>query len=76
MHAAVLSVPSAVIRPERNYIMNLAHPDFNRLTFGEPKTFRWDERLKTITRKSRRSHPQGDVHPTSCLSPVHAACNN
>jgi RES domain-containing protein len=32
MHSAVLSVPSAVIRSERNYIINLAHPDLNRLT--------------------------------------------
>jgi RES domain-containing protein len=42
---AVLSVPSAVIPRERNYILNPAHPDFSRISFSaEPFTF--DERLR------------------------------
>ena len=42
LQSAVLSVPSAVIRQERNYILNPAHPDFSRITFGDPEVFLWD----------------------------------
>jgi RES domain-containing protein len=44
--SAVLCVPSAVIRSEKNYILNPAHPAFCRISFGEPESFIWDERLQ------------------------------
>jgi RES domain-containing protein len=43
---AVLSVPSAVIPRERNYILNPAHPDFSRIVFGSPEPFDFDDRLR------------------------------
>jgi RES domain-containing protein len=43
---AILSVPSAVVQRERNYILNPAHPDFERLVFGTPEIFIWDVRLR------------------------------
>lgn len=42
---AVLSVPSAVIPRERNYILNPAHPDFARIRFSNPEPFYFDVRL-------------------------------
>lgn len=42
---AVLSVPSAVIPRERNYILNPAHPDFARNRFFDPEPFYFDDRL-------------------------------
>jgi RES domain-containing protein len=42
---AVLSVPSAVIPRERNYILNPAHPDFVRIQFSSPEPFYFDDRL-------------------------------
>jgi RES domain-containing protein len=46
---AILSVPSAVVRQERNYILNPAHPDFTRFSFGEPEIFFWDDRLRSLS---------------------------
>jgi len=43
---AVLSVPSAVVTHERNYLLNPAHPDFARIRFGSPMPFVFDPRLK------------------------------
>jgi RES domain-containing protein len=43
--AAVLVVPSAIIRQEHNYVLNPAHPDFQRILFGEPEPFAFDPRL-------------------------------
>jgi RES domain-containing protein len=45
LRAAVLSVPSAVIPQERNYIFNPAHPDFQRIRFFDPEPFYFDDRL-------------------------------
>jgi RES domain-containing protein len=42
---AVLSVPSAVIPRERNYLLNPAHPDFGRIRFSNPEPFYFDDRL-------------------------------
>ena len=42
---AVLSVPSAVIPKEQNYILNPAHPDFARIIFSGPEPFYFDDRL-------------------------------
>ena len=44
--SAVLSVPSAVLPPERNYVLNLRHPDFPAILFGPSEPFRFDPRLK------------------------------
>jgi RES domain-containing protein len=43
---AVLSVPSAVIPQERNYILNPAHTDFARIRFYSPIPFHFDDRLR------------------------------
>jgi RES domain-containing protein len=50
---AVLSVPSAVIPKERNYILNPAHPDFTRIVFASPEPFDFDDRLGRERRKAR-----------------------
>lgn len=42
---AVLSVPSAVVPMERNFILNPQHPDFGRIAIGEPRPFALDRRL-------------------------------
>jgi RES domain-containing protein len=41
----VLSVPSAVIPRERNYVLNPAHPDFARIKVSGPEPFYFDDRL-------------------------------
>lgn len=40
----ILTVPS-VILGEWNYVLNPAHPDFQRITLAEPVPFRFDIRL-------------------------------
>lgn len=42
---AVLSVPSAVIPHERNYLLNPVHPMFRRCSAGRPEPFSLDARL-------------------------------
>lgn len=42
---AVLAVPSAVVPPETNYILNPAHPDFRRIIVGRAEPFDLDPRL-------------------------------
>jgi RES domain-containing protein len=42
--SAILSVPSVIVG-ERNYVLNPAHPDFARIEFAKPETFRFDIRL-------------------------------
>src|SRR5215471_13901828 len=42
--SAILSVPSVIVG-ERNYVLNPAHPDFVRIAFAEPESFRFDLRL-------------------------------
>jgi RES domain-containing protein len=44
-NTAVLSVPSAVIPSERNFLLNPSHRDFKRIKIGKPETFRFDPRL-------------------------------
>jgi RES domain-containing protein len=41
----VLSVPSAIVPEERNYLVNPAHPDFPRIVIGKPAALRIDPRL-------------------------------
>lgn len=42
----VLQVPSALIESESNYLLNPAHPDFQRITLGPERPFTFDPRLK------------------------------
>ena len=45
--SAVLSVPSAVIPHERNYILNPEHPGFSGIEVRKPRPFRFDPRMWT-----------------------------
>jgi RES domain-containing protein len=44
----VISIPSAVIREERNYLINPLHPDFIKIRLGVPVAFPSDSRLSTF----------------------------
>jgi len=44
----VLAVPSAVVPAETNYLLNPRHPDFARITLGEPQELITDLRLVKI----------------------------
>jgi len=44
--SAVLAVPSAIIPPEKNYLVNPNHPEFARLAIGLPEPFAFDPRLR------------------------------
>jgi RES domain-containing protein len=41
----ILSVPSAVVPQENNYLVNPAHPDFRKITIGRPEPFSLDLRM-------------------------------
>ncbi|ENO78985.1 hypothetical protein B447_13449 [Thauera sp. 27] len=41
----VLSVPSAVVPAERNYLLNPRHPNFTRIQIGAPLSLEVDTRL-------------------------------
>ena len=43
--SCVLAVPSAVIPAELNFLINPLHPDFKRISLGEPETLDADMRL-------------------------------
>ena len=43
--SAVLSVSSAVIPEEKNYLLNPNHPEFQRIIFNQPQEFKLDPRL-------------------------------
>jgi len=45
MSSAVLSVPSTIIPCERNYLLNPAHPHFNKITINDSESFSFDSRL-------------------------------
>jgi RES domain-containing protein len=47
---AILSVPSAVIPEERNYLLNPAHRDFKRIRVRKPIPFRFDQRMWKTTK--------------------------
>ena len=40
--SVILRVPSTIIREEFNYLINPAHPDFKKLSFGNPERFTFD----------------------------------
>ncbi len=42
---AVLSVPSAIVSMERNFLLNPRHPDFSRILINTPRPFSLDARL-------------------------------
>lgn len=44
-NSAVLQVPSVIVPWEFNYVAAVDHPDFRRISVGEPKPFAFDERL-------------------------------
>ncbi|MCP4203914.1 MAG: RES domain-containing protein [bacterium] len=41
----VLSVPSAVVPEERNYLLNPAHGELSRILIGRPRPFHFDPRM-------------------------------
>jgi len=43
---AILEVPSVMIPTESNYLLNPAHPDFERITIGKFRLFAYDPRMK------------------------------
>ena len=56
LESAVLSVPSAVVPEERNYLLNPAHPRFRDIAFATARPFAFDPRLwKTRPRSRTRS---------------------
>jgi RES domain-containing protein len=52
--AAVLSVPSAVLLSDRNYVINPAHPKFHLIKFSDPEPFQFDPRLKKTPGRTKR----------------------
>jgi RES domain-containing protein len=44
--SAAISLPSAVVPKERNYLINPLHSDFGQIRFKEPESFVFDPRLK------------------------------
>lgn len=51
---AILSVPSAVIPHERNFVLNPRHADFARIAIGRGEAFSFDPRM---WKRSRRVDP-------------------
>lgn len=43
--SAVLAVPSVLVRSEINYLLNPAHPDFDKIKISPPEPFSLDPRL-------------------------------
>ncbi len=43
--SAVLEVPSALVPPEMNYVLNPENPDFERIEVGDPEPYDLDRRL-------------------------------
>lgn len=42
--SVALSVPSAIVPIERNWLLNPTHPEFGRVAIPAPRTFRFDAR--------------------------------
>lgn len=51
--SAALRVPSTIVTGEFNYLLNPRHPDFRKLTIGQPQSFFFDPRL---TRSGKIKH--------------------
>jgi len=43
--SAIMSVPSALIPNEKNYLLNPKHKDFKSIRIGKPTPFRFDPRM-------------------------------
>ena len=43
--SAALAVPSAIVPQERNYLLNPAHSDFEKIRIGKPELFSFDPRM-------------------------------
>ena len=43
--SVVLAVPSVLVPPETNFLINPLYPDFGKLTIGVPQPFQYDPRL-------------------------------
>jgi RES domain-containing protein len=43
--ALTLVVPSVLVPQEKNYVLNVRHPQFARLEVSRPERFSFDERL-------------------------------
>ncbi|HEY6909220.1 MAG TPA: RES family NAD+ phosphorylase [Myxococcales bacterium] len=52
--SVALSVPSVVVRQERNVVLNPLHPEFAQLEIARPAAFSFDERLLRVSRRARR----------------------
>ncbi len=50
LESAVLSVPSAIVPEERNYLLNPAHPEFREITMAAARRFSFDPRMWKGTR--------------------------
>jgi RES domain-containing protein len=48
--SAVLKVPSVVIPEEYNYLLSPSHPEFAKITIGNPINYRFDLRLASWER--------------------------
>jgi RES domain-containing protein len=54
LETAVLSVPSALVPQERNFVLNPAHAEFRRIRIGKPEAFALDARLTARPRAGGR----------------------
>ncbi|MBF0557263.1 MAG: RES family NAD+ phosphorylase [Nitrospirae bacterium] len=43
--SSILRVPSVIIPAEYNLILNPVHPDFRKITIGQPENFSFDPRM-------------------------------
>ena len=48
MKSAVLSVPSAIVPQEQNFLINLQHPDFQKIQLFSTEDFVFDPRIKVV----------------------------
>ena len=55
LRSCVWAVPSAVVPAELNFLINPLHPDFTRITLGEPEPLETDLRLIRPKRAKRSS---------------------
>lgn len=53
----VLRIPSAIIPPEYNYLINPKHPLFNKLKIGAPVNFSLDPRFVQQSTQDAEQHP-------------------
>jgi RES domain-containing protein len=49
--SVILSVPSAILDVDQNFLINLTHPDMKQLTMGSPQPLTIDARIKAIYAK-------------------------